>query len=47
LLGAARGKIEEVAGRRIDLAEALPPGVRLADVTLEVGDQVVLTARLG
>jgi hypothetical protein len=47
MLGAIRGRVQEVAGRRIDLAEALPPGVRLADVTLEVGDQVVLTARLG
>jgi hypothetical protein len=47
MLGAARGRVEEVAGRRIDLAEALPPGVRLTDVTLDVGPEVVLDARLG
>ncbi|WP_402467634.1 hypothetical protein [Isoptericola aurantiacus] len=46
LLGTVRGRVEEVAGRRIDLSEALPPGIRLDDVTLEVGEQVVLSARL-
>jgi|GEM_PF-2594938 len=46
MLGAMRGRVEEVAGRRVDLTDALPPGVRLDDVALEVGEQVVLTARL-
>jgi len=47
LLGAVRGRIEAAAHQRIDLGEVLPPGVRLADVRLDVGDQVVISARLG
>jgi hypothetical protein len=47
LLGAVRGRIEAAAHQRIDLAEALPPGVHLADVRLDVGQQIVITARLG
>lgn len=46
MLGAIRGRVEEVAGRRIDLAESLPPGVRLAEVTLDVGETIVLSAQL-
>jgi hypothetical protein len=47
LLGAVRGRVEAAAHQRIDLAEALPPGVRLADVRLDVGEQIVISARLG
>lgn len=47
LLGTMKGRVEEVAGRRIDLAEALPPGVRLTDVRLDVGEEIVLSAELG
>jgi hypothetical protein len=47
MLGAFRGKIEAAAGQRIDLAASLPPGVHLTDVTLDVGDDVVIAARLG
>ncbi|MFE5309002.1 hypothetical protein [Isoptericola sp. NPDC056578] len=47
MLGAVRGRVEAAANRRIDLAAALPPGVRLADVRLDVGEELVLTARLG
>ena len=47
LLGAVRGRIEAAAHRRIDLAAALPPGVKLADVRLDVGQQIVISARLG
>jgi hypothetical protein len=46
LLTAVRPRIEAAANRRIDLAAALPPGVRLADVRLDVGQQIVLSARL-
>ncbi len=47
MLAMARGRVEAVAKRRIDLQAALPPGVRLSDVRLEAGEQLVLTARLG
>lgn len=47
LLGAVKGRAEAVAGQRIDLTEALPPGVRLTDVRLDVGDEIVVSARLG
>ncbi|PRZ05712.1 hypothetical protein BCE75_107200 [Isoptericola sp. CG 20/1183] len=47
LLGAVKGRVEAVAGQRIDLAEALPPGVRLTDVRLDVGDEIVVSAQLG
>ncbi|MEL7976051.1 hypothetical protein AAG589_09335 [Isoptericola sp. F-RaC21] len=47
MLGAVRGRVEAAANRRIALAAALPPGVRLVDVRLDVGEELVLTARLG
>ncbi|GAA1970965.1 hypothetical protein GCM10009718_03170 [Isoptericola halotolerans] len=47
LLAASKGRVEAVAGQRIDLAEALPPGVRLTDVRLDVGEEIVLSAELG
>ncbi|PFG42715.1 hypothetical protein ATJ88_1385 [Isoptericola jiangsuensis] len=47
MLGAFRGKIEAATGQRVDLAASLPPGVHLRDVSLDVGDDVVLTAHLG
>jgi hypothetical protein len=47
MLGAVRGRIEAAANRRIDLASALPPGVRLVDVRLDVGEELVVSARLG
>lgn len=47
LLGAVRGRIEAAGNQRIDLAESLPPGVRLTDVRLDVGQQIVISARLG
>ncbi|MFD7024720.1 hypothetical protein [Promicromonospora sukumoe] len=46
LLGTVRGKVEAAAGRDIDLAEKLPDGVRLADVRLDAGEQLVISARL-
>jgi len=45
LLVAARSRVERYDGRRIDLVSALPAGIRLADVRVTVGDEVVLTAR--
>ena len=45
LLVAARSRVERFDGRRIDLVSALPAGIRLADVRVTVGDEVVLTAR--
>jgi len=45
LLAAARSRVQAFEGRRIDLGEQLPPGIRLADVTLAIGDEVVLSAR--
>lgn len=47
MLGAVRGRLEAAAHRTIDLAAALPPGVRLVDVRLDVGEELVLTAQLG
>lgn len=46
MLGAARGKIASYEGRRIDLASELPPGIRVADVQVEVTDEVTIEARL-
>jgi hypothetical protein len=46
LLATVRGRIEAAAQQRIDLAATLPPGVRLADVRLDVGQQIVISARL-
>lgn len=47
LLLAVRGKLEQVDGKRIDLASSLPPGVTLSDVRLDVGEQLVLSVRVG
>lgn len=46
LLGTVRGRVEAATSRDIDLAETLPDGVRLADVRLDVGQELVVTARL-
>jgi len=45
MLSMARSRVDAVAARPIDLAAQLPPGVRLQDVRVEVGEQLVLTAR--
>jgi hypothetical protein len=47
MLGVVRGRVEAMANRRVDLQAALPPGVRLTDVRLDAGEQLVLSARLG
>jgi hypothetical protein len=47
MLGMVRSKVEAMANRRVDLQAALPPGVRLTDVRLDAGEQLVLTGRLG
>ncbi|MGW8566103.1 hypothetical protein [Isoptericola sp. NPDC055881] len=48
MLGVVRGRVEAATNQRHDLAAALPPGVRLTDVRLDVGsDELVLSARLG
>jgi hypothetical protein len=46
LLGTVRGRVEAATSRDIDLAEKLPDGVRLADVRLDVGQELVVSARL-
>jgi hypothetical protein len=46
LLGTIRGRVDAVANQDIDLAEKLPAGVRLADVRLDVGQELVVSARL-
>ncbi|WP_036967688.1 hypothetical protein, partial [Promicromonospora kroppenstedtii] len=46
LLGTVRGKVEAATSRDIDLAGKLPDGVRIADVRLDVGAQLVASARL-
>ncbi|MFD2024606.1 hypothetical protein [Promicromonospora aerolata] len=46
LLGTIRGRVEAATSCDIDLAEKLPDGVRLADVRLDVGEELVVTARL-
>lgn len=46
MLGAVRGKIARYEGRRIDLAAQLPPGIRVADVQIDVADEVTIEARL-
>ena len=45
VLAAARGRLQSLEGRRIDLGAQLPPGVRIVDLRLDVGTEVVLTAR--
>ncbi|MHA7134384.1 hypothetical protein [Oerskovia turbata] len=47
LLLAVRGRLEQVDGKRVDLASSLPPGVTLSDVRLDVGEQLVLSVRVG
>ncbi|MEU4388427.1 hypothetical protein [Promicromonospora sp. NPDC023805] len=46
LLGTIRGRVQAATSRDIDLAEQLPDGVRLADVRLDVGQELVVSARL-
>jgi hypothetical protein len=47
LIAPFRSKVAAEANRRIDLAGALPPGVRVTDVTIAAGDEVVLSVTLG
>lgn len=47
LLAVARGRIHGFEGERIDLVRELPEGIRVQDVRVDVGDEVVLEARLG
>lgn len=47
LLGAARGKIERISGRQLDLNGQLPPWFRLIDLQLEAGENLVAQARFG
>lgn len=46
LLAVARGRVQEATRRPIDLSEQLPPGVRVTDVRLDAGTDLVLSARL-
>lgn len=46
LLAVARGRVQEATRRPINLAEQLPPGVRVTDVRLDAGTDLVLSARL-
>jgi hypothetical protein len=46
LLAVARGRVQEATRRPVDLTEQLPPGVRVADVRLDAGTDLVLSARL-
>lgn len=46
LLGTVKGRVDAATSRDIDLAEKLPDGVRLADVRLDVGQELVISARL-
>lgn len=46
LLAMARGRVQEATREPIDLAEQLPPGVRVADVQLDAGTEITLSARL-
>lgn len=45
LLLAARGELAKVDGRSVDLAAELPDGVRLADVRVETGETLAVSAR--
>ena len=45
-LVAFRGRLEALERQRVDIAAALPPGVRVEALRLDVGDELVLTARL-
>ena len=44
--GAGRGRLAGLEGRRFDLASELPPGIQVADVQVEVTDEVTIEARL-
>ncbi|MFI9489668.1 hypothetical protein ACIG47_24980 [Promicromonospora sp. NPDC052451] len=46
LLGTVRGRVEAATSKDIDLGAQLPEGVRLADVRLDVGQELTLSARL-
>ena len=46
MLGAFRGRIERLEGRCIELASALPAGIRVADLHVSVADAVTIEARL-
>lgn len=46
LLLAFRGRLEAVQDQRIDLAAELPTGVRIGDLQLDVGQDLVLSATL-
>lgn len=46
LLGAVKGRVDAATSQDIDLAEKLPDGVRLADVRLDAGQELVVSARL-
>ncbi|UKJ64662.1 hypothetical protein H1Q78_04415 [Cellulosimicrobium cellulans] len=45
LLVAARGELAKVEGRQVDLVSDLPTGVRLADVRVDVGETLAVSAR--
>jgi len=45
LLVAARGELAKVEGRQVDLVSDLPPGVRLAEVRVDVGETLAVSAR--
>ncbi|GEK23585.1 hypothetical protein [Cellulomonas xylanilytica] len=47
LIGPFRSRVAAEAGRTIDLAAQLPPGVRVSDVSIEAGDDVVVSVTLG
>lgn len=46
LLLAARSRLEGAQRKRVDLTAVLPPGVLIRDLRLDVGDDLVLSARL-
>ena len=46
LLGTVRSRVEAATSKDIDLAAQLPDGVRVADVRLDVGRELILSARL-
>lgn len=47
LIAPFRAKVAAEANRRIDLAAALPPGVRVSDVSIAAGDDVAISVTLG
>lgn len=46
LLGTVKGRVEAATAQDIDLGAHLPEGVRLADVRLDVGQELTISARL-